>query len=429
MMKVFHTTETGWQETLQKILDRMHAISEEVDTAVQEIIRSVRLDGDTALMDYTAQFDRYDPRETGIVISKEQIARAKENISIELRESLEVAAARIYAFHQHQQEHSWITTDTEGVILGQKVGPIPGVGIYIPGGKNAFPSTLLMNVIPARIAGVKKIVVVSPTPGGKVSQALLAAADIAGVESIYRIGGAQAIAALAYGTESVPKVDKVVGPGNIYVAHAKRLLQGQIGIDAFAGPSEVLIIADSGANPHMVALDLLAQAEHDSQACTILLTPHRALADEVMKQLGEELKSLERRDIITRALHDHGICLITRDLKESIDIANNIAPEHLELMVENAFEFLGMVENAGAIFLGYDSPEAIGDYIAGPNHTLPTGSTSRFYSPQGVYDFLKRSSIIAFSQNALKSLGPKAVTMARAEDLEAHARSLEYRLK
>lgn len=428
-MKVFHTTETGWQETLQKILDRMHAISEEVDTAVQEIIRSVRLDGDTALMDYTAQFDRYDPRETGIVISKEQIARAKENISIELRESLEVAAARIYAFHQHQQEHSWITTDTEGVILGQKVGPIPGVGIYIPGGKNAFPSTLLMNVIPARIAGVKKIVVVSPTPGGKVSQALLAAADIAGVESIYRIGGAQAIAALAYGTESVPKVDKVVGPGNIYVAHAKRLLQGQIGIDAFAGPSEVLIIADSGANPHMVALDLLAQAEHDSQACTILLTPHRALADEVMKQLGEELKSLERRDIITRALHDHGICLITRDLKESIDIANNIAPEHLELMVENAFEFLGMVENAGAIFLGYDSPEAIGDYIAGPNHTLPTGSTSRFYSPQGVYDFLKRSSIIAFSQNALKSLGPKAVTMARAEDLEAHARSLEYRLK
>jgi len=428
-MRVLHTAEADWQDNLQKILDRKHTISAEVEEAVQEIISSVRRDGDDALMGFTEQFDGYDPRQTGIVIGKEQITQAKDSIPKELRESLGIAAARIEAFHQRQKENSWITTDTDGVILGQKVTPIPSVGIYIPGGKNAFPSTLLMNVIPAKIAGVKNIVVVSPTPGGKVSQALLAAADIVGVDKIYRFGGAQAIAALAYGTESVPKVDKVVGPGNIYVAHAKRCLQGQIGTDAFAGPSEVLIIADSGAKPRMVALDLLAQAEHDAQACAILLTPYKSLANEVLRLLEKEIETLERKEIIARALVDHGVCLITRDLQESIEIANTIAPEHLELMVENAFEFLGMVENAGAIFLGYDTPEAIGDYIAGPNHTLPTGSTSRFYSPQGVYDFLKKSSIIAFSQNALKSLGPKAVAMARSEDLEAHARSVEYRLE
>ncbi len=429
MMETICTRDAGWEEALGRILERAQDLPEAVDARVREIIAAVRGQGDAALMAYTREFDHFDPAAEGLVINAEQIAQAPARVSAHLLEALQVAAQRIEDFHRHELETSWITTTDEGMILGQKVSPIERVGVYVPGGRNAFPSTVLMNVIPARLAGVQDIVVVTPTPGGEVKDALLAAAHIAGVERLYRIGGAQAIAALAYGTESVPKVDKVVGPGNIYVAHAKRILQGTIGIDAFAGPSEILVIADARARPGMVAADLLSQAEHDPRASAMLLTPSVELAQAVRVQLEQELQRLDRREVIAAALAQHGVCVITRDVDEALSIANRVAPEHLELMVDNAWDYLGLIRNAGAIFLGHHSPEALGDYIAGPNHTLPTGSTARFSSPLGVHDFVKRSSIIACSQAAISRLGPLAARIARAEELEAHARSVESRLK
>jgi len=314
------------------------------------------------------------------------------------------------------------------MILGQKVTPLDRAGVYIPGGRNAFPSTLLMNVIPAKIAGVGEIVVVSPTPNGALNDTLLAAGHIARIDRLYRIGGAQAVAALACGTQTIPAADKIVGPGNIYVAHAKRLVQDRVGIDAFAGPSEILVIADRGADPRVVAMDLLSQAEHDPMASAILATPHEDFAREVMETVAREAESLPRKEVLGQSLKNCSLCIITRDLDEAFDAANTIAPEHLELMIENAFESLGKIRNAGAIFLGYHTPEALGDYVAGPNHTLPTASTARFSSPLGVYDFVKRSSIIGGTSQALREIGPLAVKIARAEGLEAHARSVELRL-
>jgi histidinol dehydrogenase len=343
--------------------------------------------------------------------------------------ALKLAASRIEIFHSHQLERSWTIEEENGMVLGQKVTPLSRAGIYVPGGRNAFPSTLLMNVIPAKIAGVKEIVVVSPTPGGMASDSLLAAAHIADIRKIYRIGGAQAVAALAFGTETVPRVDKITGPGNIYVAHAKRLVQGRVGIDSFAGPSEILVIADEGADPHVVAMDLLSQAEHDPMASAILATPYEELAHAVLEVVAKQAASLPRKDVLDTSLYHHGLCIITRDLDEAFSVANMIAPEHLELMIEKAFDSLDKVRNAGAIFLGYHTPEGLGDYVAGPNHTLPTGSTARFSSPLGVADFVKRSSIISASERAVREIGPFAVKIARAEGLEAHAQSVEKRLK
>jgi histidinol dehydrogenase len=426
-MQTIRTSETGWKIKLDEILDRKRATSPDVDIVVREIIEKVRDEGDKALFDLTRKFDGFDPEKNGIAFTSEEIDRAASRIDKGLFDALRTAAERIEAFHSRQKENSWMVTDETGSILGQKVTPIASVGVYTPGGRNAFPSTFLMNVIPAKIAGVKNIVVVSPTPGARVNEALLAAAHIAGVEKIYRIGGAQAIAALAFGTESIPKVDKVVGPGNVYVAHAKSILQGIIGIEAVAGPSEIVVIADSGADPRWVAIDLLAQAEHDTAASSMLVTPDKKLAAKVMSLLDSEIETLPRKDIAKESLSLHGACILTFDINEAIDIANLIAPEHLELMVGNPYELLGKVENAGAVFLGYHSMESIGDYIAGPNHTLPTSSTARFYSPLGVYDFVKRTSIVGMSEKAVLELGAKAARIARAEDLEAHARAVDYR--
>ena len=428
-MITIRTQDQDWNEKLFKLLDRMRGMPDEVDSAVRGIIEQVRIKGDEALFEYTRTFDTFDPEKDGLSFGQPEIEKAYHQAPKDIIEALVCAARRIEEFHSHQKEQSWFITDESGTILGQKVTAVDSAGIYVPGGQNAFPSTLLMNVIPAKIAGVENIVVVSPTPGGRVSQTLLAAAHIAGVERIYRIGGAQAIAALAFGTRSIAKVDKVVGPGNIYVAHAKRLLQGTIGIDAFAGPSEILVIADDKADAYVVACDLLSQAEHDAQASAILITPSAALAGAVLKELEKAIATLPRKDTIRSSLDNHGACIITKDLDEAINIANKVAPEHLELMLDNAYEYLGRIKNAGAVFLGYMTPEAMGDYVAGPNHTLPTGSTARFYSPLGVYDFTKRTSVIGISQKTLEALGPMAVRIAQAEDLEAHVRSVQCRLK
>ena len=429
MIEVLNTQEELWQDRLNLILARTRLVPDEVDQSVREIIGAVKEKRDAALFDYTKRFDGFDLAEGGLSITREEMEEAISRLDDDILVALRKAASRIEEFHLHQKEDSWTITEEHGAVLGQKVTPIDRVGIYIPGGKNAFPSTALMNVIPARIAGVGQITVVSPTPDGIASDSLLAAAYIAGAETIYRVGGAQAVAALAYGTPRIPKVDKVVGPGNIYVSHAKRVLMGIIGIDSFAGPSEILVIADEHADVRMVAADLLSQAEHDSMASSILVTPSESLAQEVVAQCALEMETLPRRDVVAHSLKNHGICIITRDLDEAFLVSNTVAPEHLELMIPDAYEHLGKVRNAGAIFLGHFSPEAIGDYIAGPNHTLPTGSTSRFSSPLGVYDFVKRSSIIGFNQKATRELGPMAAKIARAENLEAHARSVETRLK
>jgi len=429
VIPIFSTSQAGWRESLSALLDRRRAVPAEIEQTVRDIVRDVRENGDEALHAFTRKFDGFSPDAAGMIIDKEAIYDAYVRTHPDIRIALNRAAERISAYHRHQVEHSWITTDDSGVILGQKIGPVDSVGVYIPGGKNAFPSSLLMNVIPAKIARVENIVVVSPTPGGEIQNSLLAAAHIAGVERIFRLGGAQAVAALAYGTASVPRVDKVVGPGNMYVALAKRMLQGIIGTDSFAGPSEILIIADGGADPRVIASDLLSQAEHDSLASSILVTWFEELARAVMEELALLADDLPRSDVIRHSLGTYGACIVTSDRDEAFAIANMVAPEHLELMMENAYECLGKVKHAGAIFLGYSSPEVIGDYIAGPNHTLPTGSTARFSSPLGVYDFMKRSSIIGFTAQALKDLGPLAITIARAEDLEAHARSVEIRIR
>ena len=427
-MITINTSDKGWDEKVSVLLDRMSALPENVDRAVREIIELVKARGDSALFEYTRIFDKFDPEKNGLCFGTQEMKKAYEESPKDILEALSCAAERIEAFHSHQKEQSWFITDESGTILGQKVSPVDSAGIYVPGGLNAFPSTMLMNVIPAKIAGVENIVVVSPTPSGRASQTLLAAAHVAGVDRIFRVGGAQAIAALAYGTKSIPRVNKVVGPGNIYVAHAKRLLQGVIGIDAFAGPSEILVIADSGADPRVVACDLLSQAEHDAQACSIFITPCKDLAGKVLHEVEKAVTALPRRETVRESLDSHGACIVTRDMDEAIDIANRVAPEHLELMLENAWEYLGRIRNAGAVFLGYMTPEAMGDYMAGPNHTLPTGSTARFYSPLGVYDFTKRTSVVGISRKTMDELGPMAVRIARTEDLEAHAQSVECRL-
>lgn len=428
-MEVLTTTLPGWQKSLRQILDRMMETPREVDEAVNKIIHAVKERGDEALAEYTRLFDGFDPNREGFFVSADQIGEAASRVDPDMLAALKLAASRIETFHSRQCESSWTITEENGMILGQKVTPLSRAGVYIPGGRNAFPSTLLMNVIPAKIAGVDEIVVVSPTPGGLMNDGLLAAAHVVGIRKIYRIGGAQAVAALAFGTETIPAVDKITGPGNIYVAHAKRLVQGRVGIDAFAGPSEILVIADSGADPKVVAMDLLSQAEHDPMASAILATPHEELARSVLEMVAKEAASLPRREVLDKSLENHGLCIITRDLDEAFSIANMIAPEHLELMIENAFDSMDKVRNAGAIFLGYHTPEGLGDYVAGPNHTLPTGSTARFSSPLGVADFVKKSSIIGASEKAVGEIGPFAVKIARAEGLEAHAQSVEMRLK
>ncbi|MBI5887404.1 MAG: histidinol dehydrogenase [Deltaproteobacteria bacterium] len=399
------------------------------EPTVRDIIADVKARGDDAVVEYTKKFDSVDVSGR-LLVGKEEIDAAFNNIPKDEIDLLELAAKRIRGFHERQIQKSWEYTEEDGTVLGQKVTPIERVGIYVPGGKATYPSTVLMNAIPARVAGVKEIIMVTP-PGkdGIVNKHVLAAAKIARVDKVFRVGGAQAIAALAYGTATIPKVDKITGPGNAYVAMAKKLVYGLVDIDMIAGPSEILIINDGTGDPAWIAADLLSQAEHDETARCILITTSDEMADDVIKEVEKQIDGLNKKHIARRSIDDYSYIIVAKDLKEAADESNRIAPEHLELFVENPRELLKDIKNAGAIFLGRNTPEAVGDYIAGPNHTLPTSGTARFSSPLGVEDFIKRSSIIEFSQNGLEKLGPKARDFALLEGLDAHAKSVEVRLK
>ncbi|HEX6593008.1 MAG TPA: histidinol dehydrogenase [Bacillota bacterium] len=400
--------------------------NEKIDQTVLDIIMDVRTDGDRALFQYTKQLDGVQLE--SLIVTKEELDEAMQVVDHKLIDALRRAKENIVEFHEKQKETSWFFEQEEGVMLGQKVTPLEKAGVYIPGGKAAYPSTVLMNVIPAKLAGVKSISIVTPPDDqGQVNAHVLAAAQIAGVDRIYKVGGAQAIAALAYGTESIKKVDKIVGPGNIYVARAKKWVYGDVAIDMIAGPSEICVVADETANPRYVAADLLSQAEHDEDASSICITTDRNQAERIKEEVRLQATSLERKSIIQASLEKNGRMIVTDTLKEALQLANEIAPEHLQLMVKNPAEKLSSLQHAGAIFLGNYSPEPLGDYFAGPNHTLPTSGTAVFSSPLGVYDFMKKSSIIHYSKEALQKAAEPIVTLAQAEGLTAHARSITIR--
>jgi histidinol dehydrogenase len=402
--------------------------TEEQREAVKKIIADVRRSGDAAVIAYTEKFDKVTL--TSLKVERTEIEAAYKEMNDSLVAIIQEAANNIQSYHAKQQKTSWITTEENGTILGQKVTPLDSVGVYVPGGTAAYPSSVLMNVIPARVAGVKRIVMVSP-PGedGKLPAGVLVAADIAGVEEIYKVGGAQAIAALAYGTEKIQPVDKITGPGNIYVALAKREVFGDVDIDMIAGPSEITVLADESAKADEIAADLLSQAEHDMRASSVLVTTSSVLAEEVQQEVTAQLASLPRKEIAQKSIEDFGAIYVASDLQEAIEVVNQLAPEHLEIVTENAMELLGKIRHAGAIFIGRYSSEPVGDYFAGPNHVLPTNGTARFSSPLNVEDFQKKSSIIAYSESALRENGAKIAQFARLEGLEAHARAVETRLK
>lgn len=426
-MKVVKYNERGARAVIKEIISRA-----EGDTEVEEKVRNILSDvgekGDKALLRYTEKFDGISLKPSEIRISKEEIKRVLRDLNREAIRALEFSAERIMRFHEKEKENSWFTLE-DGAILGQIKRPLRRVGVYVPGGKAAYPSSLLMNVLPAKVAGVSEIAVCVPTSRGEINPYILKAAEMAGVDEIYRIGGAQAIGAMAYGTKTIPRVDKIVGPGNIYVATAKRLVFGIVDIDMVAGPSEILIIADEKANPVFIAADLLSQAEHDEMASSILLITSEPLAIKTKKEISRQIKRAPRRAIAERALERYGAIIVTKNLLEAVNIANEIAPEHLELMVERPFEILEGIKNAGAIFLGPWTPEAVGDYSAGPNHVLPTGGTARFFSPLGVNDFMKRTSLISFSKEGLDRIGDKVLRMADMEGLQAHGDSIRIRMK
>ncbi|WP_101757602.1 histidinol dehydrogenase [Oceanicoccus sp. KOV_DT_Chl] len=401
-----------------------------VVTVVGEVIAAVKADGDKALLEYTNRFDRMNAASVDVLeMSAQQLADSLAKISVEERAALEQAAARIRRYHEHQKQESWRYTEADGTVLGQQITALEKIGVYVPGGKAAYPSTVLMDVIPAKVAGVSEIIMTSPTPDGELNHIVLAAAAIAGVDRVFTVGGAQAIAALAYGTESIPKVDKIVGPGNIYVATAKRQVFGQVGLDMIAGPSEILVICDGQTDPDWIAMDLFSQAEHDEDAQSILVCPDEGFILRVEQSIEKLLPTLERKDIVTESLKNRAALITVTDLAQAVEVCNRIAPEHLELSVENPDQLLPHIKHAGAIFMGRYTSESLGDYCAGPNHVLPTSGTVRFSSPLGVYDFQKRSSIIHCSAEGASELGKIASVLARSESLTAHARSAEYRIK
>ena len=425
----FSSADPGFAAELERLLAFEAAQDPGVEQATAEILDSVRQRGDAALIELTARFDRWTPGRAGdLVVPLEAARAALRDLAAAEREALELAAGRIRAFHGRQLQDSWRFDDGHGTVLGQQVTPLDRVGLYVPGGKAAYPSSVLMTAIAAKVAGVRELVMTTPTPGGELNRAVLAAAALAGVDRIVRIGGAQAVGALAFGTESVAAVDKIVGPGNAYVASAKRKVFGRVGIDMVAGPSEVLVIADGTANADWVAMDLFSQAEHDEIAQAILLTPDAALLERVAESMRRQIGELPRRAIIEASLAARGALIRVRDLDEACQLANRIAPEHLELAVADPEKLLAKIRHAGAIFLGHHASESLGDYCAGPNHVLPTSRTARFSSPLGVYDFQKRSSVIGVSRDAARRLGATAATLARSEGLEAHARSAEWRM-
>ena len=428
-MKIIHTEDPAFAETFLRIRQRGKVFDEENWGIVQGIVADVVKNGDEALFRYTEKFDGMSLNSQTVEASQEEIEAALSSVSPEDWRVLKLAAERIERFHRQQAVPSWLAAEEAGVELGQRVLPLERIGIYAPGGRAVYPSTVLMAAIPARIAGVSEIILVTPSKSRLLHPLIVAAARLGGVNRIFKIGGAQAVAALAYGTASVPAVDKIVGPGNAYVAAAKKLVFGQVAIDMIAGPSEVLIIADETAVATHVAADLLAQAEHDVMASAVLLTPVAALARQVAGAVEEQLPQLSRREVARQSLAEFGILIVTKDLEEACLIADRFAPEHLELMVADPAAALKKVKNAGAAFLGGTTPETLGDYMAGPNHILPTGGTARFSSPLGVYDFVKRTSILNFSPEALQKYGREAAYFAELEGFDAHARSVTLRLE
>ena len=430
MINKLDSSQPDFQSQLQSLLSWEGVSDKSVESLVNEIITNIRNNGDSALLDYSVKFDNISASAIDeLVIDLNETKSAFEGLPEKEKDALQVAAERVRDYHKKQQQDTWTYEDEDGTILGQKVTPINRVGLYVPGGKAAYPSSVLMNAIPAKVAGVNELIMVVPTPSGVTNQLVLAAAYISGVDKVFTIGGAQAIAALAYGTETIPKVDKIVGPGNIYVATAKRAVFGQVGIDMIAGPSEILIICDGKTDPDWIAMDLFSQAEHDEDAQSILLSPDAEFISMVESSINKLLPTMSRQDIIKKSLKDRGALIHTSDMNEAIDIANMIAPEHLELSVENPEELLESIVNAGAIFMGRNTCESLGDYCAGPNHVLPTSGTARFSSPLGVYDFQKKSSIIMVSEKGATSLGKVAATLANGEGLQAHAESAKYRIK
>jgi histidinol dehydrogenase len=427
-MKVFSSTEYDIEQLIKMLRKRSSDEQTDVTEAVREILTEVRVKGDEAVSYYTEKFDR--AKLANFEIGKDVIKQAYDSLSIRMTSTIEKAAENIRKFHQMQSENSWFESSEEGVLLGQKITPLERVGVYVPGGTAPLPSSVLMNVIPAKVAGVKEIIMCTPPyNGGYPDPVILACAYIAGVDRVFSIGGAQAIAAMAYGTQTIPKVDKVTGPGNIFVATAKKMVYGVCDIDMIAGPSEILIIADKTARPEYVAADLLSQAEHDVLASSILISDSNGLIEDVISQIDKQKQKLPRKDFIDKSLKNYGAAILVSSLKEAVELSNMIAPEHLELIVQEPFSLLGNVKNAGAIFLGEYSPEPLGDYMAGPNHILPTNGTARFFSPLSVNDFTKKSSIISYSKDALRGLSKDLVRFAQTEGLDAHANSIKIRFE
>ena len=429
-MRIVELNQETKQNILENLLKRSPNQYRQYEDTVQAILAKVRTRKDEAVFEYTLKFDQAKIDASNILVTKEEIEEAYQLLDKNVLEVIRKAIANIKAFHEKQRQYSWFDTQPNGVILGQKVSPISAVGVYVPGGKAAYPSSVLMNVIPAKVAGVQRIAMTTPcSADGKVYAGTLVAANEAGVTEIYKVGGAQAIAALAYGTQSIAKVDKIVGPGNIYVALAKKAVYGHVSIDSIAGPSEILVLADETANARYVAADLLSQAEHDELASAILITTSKELATEVSREVDEFVAKLDRRAILEKSLENYGYILIASSLEEAINTANEIASEHLEIVTKNPFEVMTKIQNAGAIFLGEYSSEPLGDYFAGPNHVLPTNGTAKFFSALSVDDFIKKSSIISYSKEALEPIYKDIIEFATAEGLTAHANSIAVRFK
>ena len=428
MIQILKFSDAGFATAFKKIEQRAEEIPAGIEATVKDILADVRLRGDAALFELTARFDRLQLDAASVEVTAAEIEAAIQQVSPESYAALELAAQRIGDYHRKQKQETWLSTDETDVLVGQLVRPLDRVGIYVPGGKASYPSSVLMNAVPAKVAGVGEIIMVVPMPDGVINPHVLAAARIAGVDRIFKLGGAQAVAALAFGTESVPRVDKITGPGNIYVATAKRLVFGLVDIDMIAGPSEILVINDGSGNPVHIAIDLLSQAEHDELASAVLVTISEKMALAVQTEIETQLAQLSREKIARQSIDNYSAIIVARDLNEAIEFSNRIAPEHLELAVDDPFAILPQIRHAGAIFMGHHTPEAAGDYIAGPNHTLPTGGTARFFSPLSLDAFVKKSSIVSFSAAGLQRLGKEIIHIAELEGLEAHAKSVAIRL-
>jgi histidinol dehydrogenase len=424
-IRIVKTAKPEFKALMARIMRRRSNRQSEIEKRVEEIVGAVRRERDRALLRYTRMFDKLRLSSASLEVSQTEIAGAQSRVPKEVINTLRLAAKRIAGFHRRQLEKSWSYRDPLGMVLGQRIAPLERVGVYVPGGKACYPSTVLMNVIPAKVAGVKDIILTSPL--GANGDIVLAAAQIAGVTRIFRVGGAQAVAALAFGTETIPKVDKIVGPGNIYVATAKRIVFGAVGIDSIAGPSEILLVADGSADPVYVAADMLSQAEHDELASALCVTTSLAMARRIQEAIEDRLRDTKRRSITLKSLRDYGGIIVTRDLSESVEIVNLIAPEHVEVIVREPQQLARSIRNAGAVFLGPYSAPPLGDYFAGPNHVLPTGGSARFFSPLGTYDFLKRTTVIQAEKRALSTLASHITQLARLEGLDDHARAVEVR--